>query len=179
MENWGLLWMAHSGFTLMLCALTQALHALDPAGRVPLMLLWTVGLLTWSGIFWQLRRRAGPVTFVERQIAHAWAAGVAGTIGVLVLEILLKRPVLELAPVLGVVAGMIFLFMAGILSGMFYFAVAALFAAGGVMALVPGWAMLIYGVTLAACYFIPGFHYWRQRRRARAAAKPRPDPAAR
>ena len=40
------------------------------------LVLWTVGLIAWGIILGRLRRRAGPVLFVERQLAHAWAAGV-------------------------------------------------------------------------------------------------------
>ena len=28
-----------------------------------------MGLVTWGGVLWQLRKAAGPVLFVERQIA--------------------------------------------------------------------------------------------------------------
>ena len=53
------------------------------------LVLWSVGLVTWGTIFWQLRRRGGPVLFVERQIAHAWAAGVCASIGMFVIEVLM------------------------------------------------------------------------------------------
>ena len=46
--------------------------------RWPYFAIFTVGLGAWAAIFWQLRRRRGPVTFVERQLAHIWGAGVIG-----------------------------------------------------------------------------------------------------
>jgi eukaryotic-like serine/threonine-protein kinase len=164
LENWGSLWMAHSLFTLMLCMLTWGLQLWPIRQRWPYLTLWVAGLLIWGMIFWQLRRRIGPVTFVERQIAHVWAAGVAGSFGVLFLEMLWNRPVLELAPLLAVAAGMVFLCKAGILSGMFYLAVGALFIAAILMLFIPETAMLIYGITLALSYFIPGWIFYRRRR---------------
>jgi eukaryotic-like serine/threonine-protein kinase len=164
LENWGGLWMAHSLFTFLLCLLTWGLQQGGVTNRLVYMSLWSAGVMLWGGIFWHMRRRIGPVTFVERQIAHVWAAGVSGTFGVLVLEWLLDRPVLEFAPIIGVLAGMVFLCKAGILSGMFYFAVAGLFSAALLMTHFRSEAMLIYGVTLAACYFVPGWIFYRRRR---------------
>jgi serine/threonine-protein kinase len=167
LENWGLLWMAHSVFTLLLCTATWGLQLWPVHERWPYLTLWVAGILVWGMIFWQLRRRIGPVTFIERQIAHVWAAGVAGSFGVLLLEMLFGRPVLELAPLLAVVAGMVFLCKAGILSGMFYLAVTGLFAAALLMLLFPQVAMLIYGLALGGSYFIPGYIFYKRRRAQR------------
>lgn len=164
LENWGGLWMAHSLFTFLLCLLTWGLQQAEVTNRLVYMSLWSAGVMLWGGIFWHMRRRIGPVTFVERQIAHVWAAGVSGTFGVLMLEWLLGRPVLEFAPIIAVLASMVFMCKAGILSGMFYFAVAALFTAAWLMTRLPSEAMLIYGLTLAACYFVPGWIFYRRRR---------------
>lgn len=164
LENWGGLWMAHSLFTLLLCLVTWAMQQKNISYRWPYMTTWFAGVMIWAGIFWRIRRRIGPVTFVERQIAHVWAAGVAGSFAVLVLEWLLERPVLEFAPLLAITAGMVFLCKAGILSGLFYLATGALFSAAVLMAWRPDWAMLIYGVTLAACYFVPGWIFYHRRR---------------
>ena len=83
LDNWGALWIAHSFFTLLLCSLTWAMQRLDLTDRRPYLALWGLGVMTWGGIFWRMRRRIGPVTFVERQIAHVWASGVAGSFAVL------------------------------------------------------------------------------------------------
>ncbi len=163
LENWGGLWMAHSLFTLLLCLLTWVLQQAGVTNRLTYMTLWGAGVMLWGGIFWQMRRRTGPVTFIERQIAHVWAAGVSGSFGVLVLEWIMHRPVLEFAPMLAILAAMVFLCKAGILSGMFYLAVASMFATAGLMAYIPHEAMLIYGVTLAGCYFVPGWIFYRRR----------------
>ena len=94
--------------------------------------------MAWGAIFWTLRRRGGPVLFVERQIAHVWAAAVVASIGVFVVEMLLGRmPVLTLSPILAVIAGMVFVVKAGMLSGAFYLAAAALFLTAVPMALFP------------------------------------------
>lgn len=75
LENWGLLWMWHSLVLLSVCVLTNALqwHNAEHQDRLSYFLLWTAGLGAWAAVFWMLRRRMGPVTFVERQIAHIWA----------------------------------------------------------------------------------------------------------
>jgi hypothetical protein len=55
---------------------------------------------------------------------------------------------------------------AGILSGAFYIQAAALFVTAAVMALLPQVAHVIFGVVSAACFFLPGLKYHRQRIRA-------------
>ena len=167
-ENWGLLWMWHSAKIMLLCAITSALYAWGQRSHWPYLWLWTVGLVVWGAIFWNLRRRGGPVTFVERQIAHAWGAGVTATIGVFLVEVLLNLDVLILTPVLAVIAGMVFLVMAGTLSGWFYIAASISFAAAIPMALVgPPLGPLLFGFVSALGFFVPGLKYYRQRLRAR------------
>jgi serine/threonine-protein kinase len=176
LENWGVLWMWHSLKILLLCALTALMAWLGTTGRVPFftdyvpyLLLWGGGLVIWGVIFWALRRRAGPVTFIERQIAHVWAGGVSGSISVFVVELLMGEPVLTLSPLLAVIAAMVFLAKAGMLSGTFYFSAAACFLTAGIMALLmpvsPALAILLFGFVSAACFFFPGLKYHRQRLR--------------
>ena len=108
----------------------------------------------------------GPVTFIERQIAHVWGASMI-TIGLLFpLEWWLGMPVLSLSPMLGVISAMVFVVKAGMLTGLFYFQAVALFAASILMAIAPRWGHLIFGVTSALCFFIPGFQYWRRKKRS-------------
>jgi serine/threonine-protein kinase len=164
LENWGGLWMAHSLFTLLLCLLTWGMQQVGLMHRAPYVTLWGGGVLVWAAIFWWIRRRIGPVTFVERQIAHVWASGVAGSFAVMALEWLLGQPVLEYAPMLAVVAAMVFVCKAGILSGMFYLAAGALFMTAVLMACFPEWGMIAYGVTLASCYFVPGWIFQRRKK---------------
>jgi serine/threonine-protein kinase len=195
LENWGLLWMWHSLALLIACVLTNVLywyrddvwlwireHVLrqnveligEPRAsdgiRVLFFLLWTAGLGTWAAVFWALRRRMGPVMFVERQIAHLWAASMVGIALLFPLEYWLDLPVLTLAPVLGIINGMVFLAKAGMLSGEFYIWSALLFVTAGLMAIFPDYAHLIFGVVSAACFFFPGLKYYRQRLRAIMAA---------
>ena len=128
LENWGLLWMWHSLALLVTCLLTNLLQWRGVASPWPYLVLWTAGLGTWATIFWTLRRRSGPVTFVERQIAHVWAASMISIALLFVVEMILGLPVLTLSPVLALTSGMIFLVKAGTLTGQFYFQAAALFA---------------------------------------------------
>jgi serine/threonine-protein kinase len=167
LENWGLLWMWHSLVLFILCAATQWLHWQGYQSVWPYLGIWIVGLGTWASIFWALRRYlGGPVTFVERQIAHVWASGTAGSVSLFFVEILLGLEVLTLSPVLAVLAGMNFLVKAGMLSGWFYLAAAACFLTATLMALFPAVGVLLFGFVSAACFFIPGLKYYRQRARA-------------
>jgi serine/threonine-protein kinase len=179
MENFGLLWMCHSLLILLMCALTTwlACHAVE--NPVWYLLLWGGGLIVWATVFWQLRKRAGPVLFIERQVAHVWGSAIVATIGVFVIESLLRRPVLELAPMLAVIAGITFTVKASMLSGTFYIAAVAEFLTAVPMALPPlhrPYGVLLFGVVTAVCFFVPGLKYHRQRLRARQGeALPRPD----
>ncbi len=170
MENFGLLWMWHSAIVLLMCGLTTGLACAEVKNPLWYLLLWGGGLIVWACIFWQLRKRAGPVLFVERQVAHVWGAAIAATIGVFVVEYLLGEPVLALAPMLAVIAGITFAVKAGMLSGVFYLAAAAEFVIAVPMALpplYPRYGILLFGVVTAVCFFAPGLKYHRQRLRGR------------
>ncbi len=164
LQNWGVLWMWHSLVLLVVCLLTNGLQAWGVTNRWHYFLLWTAGLGTWASVFWSLRRRMGPVTFVERQIAHIWAASMASIALLFPLEYTLGFPVLKLSPILGLSSGMVFLIKAGMLSGTFYIQAAALFLSSFAMARWPEFAHTIFGIVSAACFFVPGWKYYRQRR---------------
>ena len=70
LQNWGLLWMWHSAVLLFVCFLTNVLQLLHYEKPWYYIALWTVFFWAWAAVFWKLRSRIGPVTFVERQIAH-------------------------------------------------------------------------------------------------------------
>ena len=162
LKNWGVLWMWHSLVLLLLCTSTNLLQHNGVTSRWPYLLLWVGGLAVWAPIFWAIRRRAGPVTFVERQIAHVWGAAVAASVSLFGVEWLLDLPVLTLSPVLGLVNGMVFVVKAGILSGTFYVQAAALFATAGAMCLWPSIGLTIFGIVSALCFFVPGLKYYRE-----------------
>ncbi|HJZ56597.1 MAG TPA: serine/threonine-protein kinase [Gemmataceae bacterium] len=164
LENWGKLWMWHSLMLFLLCLLTQVMSWSGVRSHMAYLAVWSVGLLTWGTIFWQLRRRAGPVLFVERQIAHAWAAGVCASIAMFVIEVRAGLPALTLSPAIAVAAGMVFVFKAGVLSGQFYIWALVNFTAAFVMAWFPQVAHLTFGVASAVSFFVPGLKYYRQRK---------------
>lgn len=170
LENWGLLWMWHSLALIGVCFATNILELWGYNDRLYYFLLWTAGLGTWAAIFWALRRRMGPVTFVERQIAHLWAGSMISIALLFPLEAWLDLPPLKLSPVLGLITGVVFLAKAGILSGEFYVGAFALFFTAGLMAAFPRYAHFLFGVVSAACFFFPGLKYYRQRLRAIVAA---------
>ncbi len=185
LENWGMLWIWHSLMLLILCIATNTLHWLGITQPWPYVILWTVGLAIWTPIFWMFRRRAGPVTFVERQIAHVWAASMVASILLFVVEMMLELPVLTLSPVLGLISGMVFLIKAGTLSGSFYIQAGILFLTALLMAALPDHrisgvlpgvinlpregielpdiSLTIFGFVVAGCFFFPGLKYHRQR----------------
>lgn len=172
LENWGLLWMWHALVLLGLALLTNWFQLKHITSRWPYMGLWCVGLGIWAAIFWNLRRRSGPITFVERQIAHIWAGSMCADTGLYFVEWMLGLEVLKLSPVLALISGMVFLVKAGILSGMFYFQAAALFLTAIPMALfpmishrygIPDLSLTLFGIVSALCFFLPGLKYYRQR----------------
>jgi serine/threonine protein kinase len=168
LENWGLLWMWHSLVIFLLCLVTNWMYWQGYRDHLPYLVLWSVGLIAWGMIFWTLRRRGGPVLFIERQIAHAWAAGIAASIGVFLVEWLMEPrgvEVLQLSPILAVFAGMVFVVKAGMLSGAFYLAAAAMFLTAVPMALFPDVGPLLFGAVSALCFFVPGLVYHRRRLR--------------
>ena len=165
LENWGLLWMWHSLALIVVWTLTNAMYLTGYTDHLPYFLLWTAGLGTWAGVFWVLRRRLGPVTFVERQIAHVWAASMCCIAMLFPVEWLLGLDVLKLSPILALASGMVFLIKAGILSGTFYFYAVVLFATSLPMAAFPDYSHIIFGIVSACCFFFPGWKYHRQRLR--------------
>jgi serine/threonine-protein kinase len=168
LENWGALWMWHSLMAMFQCTLTAVLAWRNVESRWPYMMIWGVGLLVWAGIFWALRRRAGPVLFIERQIAHVWGAAIVATITVFFVEMMLDQPVLRLSPILAILAGTVFMVKAGMLSGEFYFAAVASFLTAVPMALLmpnhAAIAILIFGVVTSGSFFLHGLRYHRRRK---------------
>jgi serine/threonine-protein kinase len=165
LENWGLLWMWHSVVILALCVTTDVLAWQGVTTRWPYLVLWAGGLALWAPIFWALRHRTGPVTAVERQIAHIWGGSVIASVMLFWVEALLGLPVLTLSPVLALLAGLVFFAKAGILSGAFYIQAAVLFATALVMCMARDLSHIIFGVVSGICFFVPGLKYFRQRSR--------------
>jgi serine/threonine-protein kinase len=170
LENWGLLWMWHSLVLVIASVLTELLQWSN-AGVLSYPLLWTVGLGAWAAVFWALRRRMGPVTFVERQIAHVWGAAMIGIAALFPVEWALGLAPLKLTPLLAVITGMMFFIKAGILSGVFYIQATSLFVAAAAMLVWPQIAHLIFAVVAGLCFFIPGLKYYRLRRSLQAKDK--------
>jgi serine/threonine-protein kinase len=174
LENWGVLWMAHAVKIFLQCVLTTWMAWSGVDNPLWYLLLWGGGLCVWGAVFWHMRKRAGPVLFVERQVAHVWAGAVMATVGVFIVEMLLGQHVLKFAPMLAVIAGMTFVVKAGMLSGEFYIPAAALFATAVPMALWPQYGILLFGLVTALSFFIPGLRYHLQRQRSlREAAQGR------
>lgn len=170
LDNWGTLWIWHSMVLLVAGILTWQLSRSGVTARWTYGAVWTVGLGTWAAVFWKLRQRMGPVTFIERQVAHVWGASMVAIAMLFPMEWLLGLPALTFSPLLGVISGMVFIIKAGMLHGVFYIQAAVLMATAVLMALVPEHAHLLFGIVAAACFFIPGYKYARRRLRSRRKA---------
>ena len=167
LENWGDLWIYHSIALLVFYGLTWWLLARGVSAHWPYFAIFSVGLGLWAWIFWTLRRRRGPVTFVERQLAHIWGAGVLGVNLLLAAEWLLGLPVMALAPLLTITNGMLFVVKGGILSGEFYIQGALLFLTLIPAALFPRAAIPAFALMSAGCFFVTGLKYHLRHLQAR------------
>ncbi len=165
-ENWGWLWIYHSIALLVFFGTTNALYLYGIRARWPYVLIVSVGLCGWAALFWALRRRGGPIRFVERQLAHIWGAGIVSINLIFLVEWLLGLPVLTLAPMIAVTNGMLFMIKAGVLSGGYYVQAAMTFLAIFPMAWYPRFAPMIFGVVAAGCFFLTGWKYRVRRSRA-------------
>jgi len=180
LENWGLLWMWHAAVLVVLCVVTDLMRYQGIESRLPYVGLWTLGLGTWAIIFWNLRRRAGPVTFVERQIAHVWAASMGCSTALFGVESLMGLPVLSLSPVLALFAGAVFIVKAGILSGEFYLSAILFYLSSIPMALYPQVSLTIFGIVSGIAFFLPGWKFHQLQRAGERSQRPvareqRPD----
>jgi len=164
LENWGLLWMWHSMVLLIASLMTWGMDVNGITNRLAYAGVWIIGLGTWAAVFWKMRQRMGPVTFIERQVAHVWGASMISIAMLFPLEWWLGLPVLSLSPLLPIVSASVFIVKAGMFSGAFYIQAAALLATAVVMAIFPDQAHLIFGFVVALCFFVPGFKYERRRR---------------
>jgi hypothetical protein len=164
LENWGILWMWHSMVLLIASLTTWGLDINGVTNRFAYAGVWTIGLGAWAAVFWKLRQRIGPVTFVERQVAHVWGASMISIAMLFPLEGWLGLPVLSLSPMLPVVSASVFVVKAGMFSGAFYIQAAALLLTAVAMAVFPRHAHLIFGFVAAACFFVPGYKYQRRRK---------------
>jgi serine/threonine protein kinase len=163
LENWGTLWIWHSMVLLVAGLLTWQLDANQVTQRWVYIAVWTIGLGAWAAVFWKLRQRMGPVTFIERQIAHVWGSSMVAIAMLFPLEWWLGLRVLTLSPIIAVVSAMIFIIKASMLSGAFYIQAVTLLVTSVLMAIAPQYAHLIFGVIAAGCFFFPGFKYRRRR----------------
>jgi serine/threonine-protein kinase len=162
-ENFGALFMMHAAAMVAFFGLTNWLYLRGVRARWPYVLIFTAGLGAWSSVFWALRRRGGPVSFVERLLAHVWGSGIVGINLTFYLEWLMGLPVLTLAPVMGITNGMLFMIKGGILSGSFYLQAAAAFLSIAPMVWFPRYAPLIFGTVSALCFFLTGLAAHRRR----------------
>jgi eukaryotic-like serine/threonine-protein kinase len=166
LENWGLLWIFHSIALLVFFGMTNGLYLAGVMARWPYVLIFTVGLCGWAALFWALRRRGGPIRFVERQLAHVWGAGIVSINLIFLVEWLLGLPTLKLAPMIAVTNGMLFMIKAGILSGDYYPQAAVTFLAVFPMVWFPRFAPMIFGLVASACFFVTGLKYRLRRLRS-------------
>ena len=163
--------MLHSMVVLLLCLLTNACQIAGVTSRMPYVGLWVIGLGLWATVFWNLRSRSGPITSIERQIAHVWGGSMVASSMLFAVESVMNEPVLTFSPVLGCIAGIVFLAKAGMLSGRFYIHAVALFTTSIVMAAMqrqgtPNFSLSLFGIVSGLTFFLPGLKYYRQQKKS-------------
>jgi serine/threonine-protein kinase len=166
LENWGLLWIYHSIALVVFFGAANWLYLAGVQARWPYVLIFSAGLCGWAAFFWSMRRRGGPIRFVERQLAHIWGAGIISINLIFLVEWLLGFPVLTLAPMFAVTNGMLFLIKGGVLSGGYYLQAALTFLTVFPMVAFPRFAPLIFGAVASACFFVTGLKYRLRRLRS-------------
>jgi serine/threonine-protein kinase len=167
MENWGFLWILHSIVLVGFFLATNILVWRGVSARWPYVLIFTAGLGAWAALFWALRRRGGPISFVERQLAHVWGAGVIAINLMFLAEWLMNLPVLALLPTLAITNGMLFMIKGGILSGAFYLYAALIFLAMFPIVWFPRFGPLLLALPSAFGFFATGLQYHLRRLRSR------------
>ncbi|QDT62138.1 Serine/threonine-protein kinase PknB [Stieleria bergensis] len=169
LNNWGVLWMWHSLVLLLAGVTTWCMQFAGVTNRMIYMGVWTIGLGAWAAVFWKFRQRMGPVTFIERQIAHVWGGSMIAIAMLFPLEKLLALPALTLSPLLAVISSMVFVVKAGMLSGRFYLQAIALLICSLLMAAQPDYAQLFFGLIGASCFFFPGLRHYQRKKASRLA----------
>ena len=89
------------------------------------------------------------------------------SIAMFIIEVVAGLPPLTLSPAIAVAAAMVFVFKAGILSGKFYIWAGLMFLTAAVMPLCRKWYdsdILLFGLSSAISFFVPGLMYARQRK---------------
>jgi serine/threonine-protein kinase len=170
LENWGFLWICHSIALVVFFGVTNVLVWRGVMARWPYVLIFTVGLGAWAALFWSLRRRGGPISFVERQLAHVWGAGVIAINLMFLVEWLMKLPVLTLLPALAITNGMLFMIKGGILCGAFYLYALLTFLAIFPIVWYPRLGPMLLALPSALGFFATGLEYHRRLLRSRRLA---------
>ena len=162
--------MMHSAALLVFFGLANLLLLQGVTAHWPYLLLFTVGMGAWASIFWSLRRRGGPITFIERLLAHVWGAGIVAINLTFIIEWLMGLPVFILAPILGITNGMLFMIKGGILAGSFYVQAALVFLTIPFMIAFPRFAPIIFASVAGLCFFFTGLNASRRGRKRRRLA---------
>ncbi len=171
LENWGGLWMMHSAALLVFFGAANVLLLEGVTSQWPYLLIFTVGMGVWASIFWALRRRGGPISFIERLLAHVWGAGIVAINLTFVTEWLMGLPAWTLSPVFGITNGMLFMIKGGILAGSFYFQAAAVFLSIPFMVRYPKFSPLIFAAVSGTCFFVTGLKAFQKGRKRRRLAE--------
>jgi serine/threonine-protein kinase len=162
LDNWGIIWIWNSVIMLFAGVTMHMNYSVGYDDQRDYLVTWAAKLVLWAVVFWLLRRRMGPVTFVERQLAHVWAACFAFMVVISVMESAMDLKPLTLAPLWAVACGMAFFINAGMLSGAFYIHAIALLLCSALMLAVPNYAALMFGLTTSGCFLLSGVKYYRR-----------------
>ena len=164
LQNWGLIWMLHGSLLFALAVVCNLMQSCGVESRLACWGVWGGVCPVWIFLYWRLRKRAGPVTLVERQLAHHAAAATLACGLAFVLEGVFGLPLFSLSPVFALVGAYLFLMKAAMMSGRFYLQAVAYALCAPAMYLLPEISMLLLGLVSLAAFFVPGWRYYRRRR---------------
>jgi serine/threonine-protein kinase len=158
---WSRVWMWHAGLILVLFLLTNVLIWCGVSATWPYGVLWLAGLLSLVSVVWyyRFRNQRIPLTPIEWQLGQVWCLFGLGFTLTGLLFWAMGLPILQFLPVVVLECGLAFGCMAAILGGSFHGLGAACVVSAFVLALLPGFGPVVFGVVFAASLMVPAWKY--------------------
>ena len=173
LQNWGVIWMVHAFTNAFGFVATNVLLWRGHEAWWRFASLWTVILAVNVGSIFLLKaHRAGTWTFFEKMIWLIWLTFVGSVALTGVVNVLGGFRVLQLGPMIAVLAAGAFALMGGLM-GRRWFVGSALFTATALaMALWPTWQFVVLGLVWGFTQLVAGVVLHRERKRRLAAGAP-------
>lgn len=173
LQNWGVIWMVHAFTNAFGFVATNVLLWRGHEAWWPYASLWTLILAVNIGSIFLLKaHRAGTWTFFEKMIWLIWLTFVGSVALTGVVNVVGGFRVLQLGPIIAVLAAGAFALMGGMM-GRRWFVGSALFTATALaMALWPAWQFVVLGLVWGFTQLVAGVVLHRERKRRLAAGAP-------